>query len=218
MWTTTPFRHGLRASLLVLASTVVGGCDMVTGPAPAAPDAQFSLGRAATPSGIPFRRMANMESITFFERTGESFPNAHTFTKDDHRLLSRIGSALTSANAEFVGVVNQEFFDVFYSDAQGNADPDGQFVTIEATFDNEMDSALNIAAVQVNFANRPPILFNRVASFAALGSTAIPATVQNAVDGNFLTHTYLGHTISGSGQRLRLTLGVDNGGLRIQGS
>jgi hypothetical protein len=214
MWTTTPFRHGLRASLLVLASTVVGGCDMVTGPAPAAPDAQFSLGRAATPSGIPFRRMANMQSITFYEMT--TTLNTFTFAANDRQLLSRADGSLNSASADFIGVVDQEFYDVFYSDALGNPDPDGQFVTIEATFDNPNDSGMNITAVQVNFANRPPMLANTLVSFVALGGSADPSTAGAVVDGNFGSYTALGHT-SGSAQRLRVTVGFHDARLRVAG-
>lgn len=155
---------------------------------------------------VPIRFIPNLVSITFWERTGGSGPKAITFLANSGQLRTRRSDPLGSSNRDFVGAPT-EFYDVFYSDADGSFDPDGEFVTIEAVWNRSLpvSGGLNIAEVQLNFSDASKEFANRVASFAALGDNAEPSRVGSAVDGNLLTHTAMGST-TGLAQRLRITV------------
>jgi hypothetical protein len=210
---TSPLQRCLRPALVVLVSTAISGCEPATGPQALERDAA-ALNRADASRTLPIRRMPHLQSITFYERTEKAAPDAYTFSKDDPRLLSRVGGPLNASNADFQGVLDAEFYDVFFSDAHGNPDADGGFLTIEATFDRAAEAGLNIAAIQVNFAHRPMALANRVMSSVGLGA-AVPSSVGNAVDGDLQTHTSMGNTYGGT-QRMRLTVGLHDASERGQ--
>jgi archaellin len=105
-----------------------------------------------------------------------------------------------------------EFYDVFYSDADGSFNVNGKFVTIEAVFNRGAPAGggLTLAEVQFNFSAGSTDLADSVASFVALGDNALPSTAGNAVDGNLLTATTMGNTI-GQMQRLRVTVKSSRG-------
>jgi len=155
------------------------------------------------------RDIPGLESITFFERSGGTFPTGYEFLIDDPELLERLPS-LSAASNDFSGV-STEFYDVFLSDSDGSLNEDGEFVTIEGVFEFglPLGGGLNIAEMQLNFDDGSAELGNVVASFNLLGDNGTVASVTNAIDGDFLTNTRLGNTV-GTDDRLRLTLGFES--------
>ena len=156
------------------------------------------------PAGV-VRDMPNLSSITFWEAT--SGLNAFTFTTDSDQLTTRRSDPLSNSNYDFVGVPNLEFYDVFYSDANGFYNIDGEFVTVEALFNVELPAGggLNLAEVEFNFTDGSSQYAISIGSYLALGNNAEEESVINAVDGDTGTYTTMGNTI-GQSQRLRVTV------------
>jgi hypothetical protein len=161
----------------------------------------------AAAQAVPVRSIPNLASITFYERTGGSAPTAFTFAVNGSQLTQRI-TTLGAATNDFGGAAT-EFYDVFYSGADGTFDLNGEYLSIEGVFLQAAPAGggLNLAEIALNFSGGAANEFgNVVASFVALGDNAIPGDVGLAIDGNLQTHTTMGNTI-GTSQRLRLTLG-----------
>jgi hypothetical protein len=165
--------------------------------------------------GVVLRSAYGIEYITFWERTGGTQPTPFTFGVNSAQLTTRLNGVLTSANSDFAGWAGgSEFYDAFYSTSDGLFDIDGSFLTIEAIFLQTLPKGggLNISEVGLNIAGVDFIGIDTpftlsVVSFVAMGDNAIPGDVDNAVDGDLLTHTTMGNTI-GQSDRLRLTLGI----------
>jgi len=169
-----------------------------------------TLSYLAIPSGvqaIPVRDIPNLTSITFWERTGGTAPTPFTFGINTPQLTTRLSEPLSTSNSDFSGVPG-ELYDVYYSDADGTFNLDGEFLTVSATFGTTAPTGggLNLAEIGLNFAGEPTEFGNSVASFVALGGNAFPSLVGNAIDGDLLTHTTMGNTF-GQTERLRVTLG-----------
>ncbi len=157
------------------------------------------------------RNIANLDSITFWERTGGIAPTPHTFGVNSTQLMTRLLDPLSAGNSDFGGVPGREFYDVFYSDASGGFDLNGEYLTIEGMFDAALPAGggLNLAEIGLNFSASPIEFGNWVASFSALGDNAFPSSVGLAIDSDLQTHTTMGNTV-GQSERLRVTLGFES--------
>ena len=153
--------------------------------------------------------ISDLDSITFFERSGGTQPTPYEFSKNSPQLTTRL-STLNGATRDFAGV-STEFYDVFYSNLNGIFDLNGDYVTIEGVFLFGLPAGggLNIAEMQLNFSGGGTEFGNVVGSFVTLGDNGVPSTVPNAIDGDLQTHTTMGNTI-GTDERLRLTLGFQS--------
>lgn len=153
--------------------------------------------------------LANLESISFFERSSAGGPDEFIFAFDSAELTTRLPDPLSAGNRDFIGTTfgADENYDVFYSDSDGTFNASGDFVTVTADYDFAGDSGMNIAEVRLNFSSGPGEFANTVTDFVALGTSPLPATVGNAVDGDLDTHTFLGDTVGQTTQRLSLTVG-----------
>lgn len=160
---------------------------------------------------IPVKDIPNLSSITFWERTGGTGPNAYTFSVGSAQLNGQLSNPLSSDNYDFMGVPYHEFYDVFFSDADGTFSSEGEYLTIEGSFDLQLPQGggLNLAEIGLNFSGEATEYGNWVASFVALGDNAYPELVYNAIDGDLLTHTTMGNTVNQT-QRLRITLGFES--------
>lgn len=156
---------------------------------------------------IPVRLIPNLTSITFYERTGGTEPTAYEFTVEGPELTTRLDDPLSVSNYDIPGA-SSEFYDVYYSNADGTFNYDGSYLTISGTFGLALPAGggLNLAEIGLNFAGAPTEFGNYVASFAVLGDNGYADTVGNCIDGDLQTHTTMGNTV-GSNERLRLTLG-----------
>ncbi len=164
--------------------------------------AGVTLPAQAAPVGL--RDRADLASVTFFEQSGGP-TSVLTFGRLDTRLSTRRSDPLGFGNSDFISAA-AEFYDFFYSDADGTPNPSGQYLSAEAVYNNSTGSSLNLNEVRLNFADGSTKFADEVTSFVALGGTALPAEVGNAVDHNLATWTNMGHTV-GSTQRLRVTVG-----------
>lgn len=156
---------------------------------------------------VSVQDIPGLVSITFWERTGGTAPTPATFAVVSPELSSRLSDPLGPGNNDITGVIGHEFYDVFYSNADGAFNPDGEYLTIEGVYDNPLPAGggLNLAEIGLNFSADTEFGIY-VSSFMALGDNALPFTAQNAIDGDLQTHTTMGNTV-GSNRRLRLTLG-----------
>ena len=157
---------------------------------------------------IPVRAIPDLASITFYERTGGDSPNPFTFAVTGPELTTRLSDPLGApANFDISGA-STEFYDVYYSNADGSFNLDGEYLSIEGVFLQGLPAGggLNLAEIALNFLSSPVEYGNYVASFLALGDNDFPQNVDRAIDGDLLTHTTMGNTID-SDERLRVTLG-----------
>jgi hypothetical protein len=153
------------------------------------------------------RQFPGLISITFWE-SSDTEPRAFTFRVNSRNLTTRRNDPLSETNSDFSGVRERELYDVFYSNADGTFNVEGEFLTVEAVFDRGLPAGggLNLAEIGLNFVGASVGCRLFVESFVALGNNAIPGSEENAVDGDLRTHTTMGNTV-GQSERLRITLG-----------
>lgn len=170
----------------------------------------LSLALAGPAHAVAVRAIQNLASITFWERTGGTAPTPHTFAVNGAELTTRLADPLGAGNHDIPGAAT-EYYDVFYSNADGTFNVNGEYLTIEGVFLQGLPQGggLNLAEIGLNFSSGPTEFGSFVASFLALGDNADPASVGNAIDGDLQTHTTMGNTI-GQTQRLRVTLGFQS--------
>ncbi len=150
-------------------------------------------------SAVPIQGLTDLQTITFWERTGAG-PTPNVFAPGDGALLSVRANPLGPGNTDLRGA---EYYDVFYSNADGVFNANGAFLTITAQYNASTGGALNIAGVQLNFTGANATVFggpfselaNVVTHVVALGTTANAASAANAVDGVSSTHSSIGDTI-----------------------
>jgi hypothetical protein len=159
---------------------------------------------------IPVREIPNLASITFYERTGGTAPTPYDFTINGPELTVRLQDPMGPGNLDIPGA-GTEYYDVYYSDADGVFDIDGSYLTISGVFDYALPAGggLNLAEIGLNFAGAPPEFGNYVASYVALGDNKVESAVGNCIDSDLQTHTTMGNTV-GAAERLRLTLGFES--------
>ena len=161
------------------------------------------LGSAGNVAAAPLRFAPGLLTVTAYEVTGVAIPQV--FGAAGPQVTAQLPGVLGAANRDFFGLQN-EHYDIFYSDANGGFDIDGEYLTVECTFDQTFGGGGgNIAEVSLDFSSGSSLYAVAVVSNVTLGGNAIPASVGNAADGNLATLTTLGNT-AGTAQRLRVTL------------
>ena len=160
----------------------------------------------AGPATYPVRKLPGLKSITYYERSGGTAPTAYTFTVDGPEMTAKL--AVLSDTSNDIKGVSTEFYDVYYSNAAGDFELDGRYLTISGVFGYALPAGggLNLAEIVLNFDGDKKEFGNYVASFLAIGDNAAPELVKNCIDGDLQTHTTMGNTV-GSMNRLRITLG-----------
>jgi len=148
-----------------------------------------------------------LSGIRFSEISG--FTLQHYFLPNSPAMTSQLAT-LDAASNDFLGVPN-EFYDVFYSDANGSFNLSGSYVTVEAKFDGQGGGGLNLAAVDLLLGPAPYVVCRAdiLASFVGMGSNYIPGSELLAVDPDSpipTTATVMGNTAGVPG-RLRVTVG-----------
>jgi len=170
------------------------------------------LTAASAAHAVPIRSLPGLASVQVFEASGGE--TLFNMTPNDPVVTQKRADRLSAANNDFLSNSN-EFYDFFYSDADGTFNIDGAFLTITAVFDNDQDSGLNITRARLvsSLPVNPTIEFaDTVSDFVALGTLPFPATVFNALGDTPGTTTFLGDTLGelNAGRltsRLSLTLG-----------
>ncbi|HRI67783.1 MAG TPA: hypothetical protein PK156_26280 [Polyangium sp.] len=159
---------------------------------------------------VPVRNLPGLDSITFHERTGGTAPTAYTFTVNGAELTNRLADPLGDGNADITGA-STEYYDVFYSNENGEFNIDGSYLTISGVFGQALPSGggLNLAEIGLNYVDASTEYGNYVASYVVLGDNSYEPAVPACIDGDLQTHTTMGNTV-GSTERLRLTLGFNS--------
>lgn len=157
----------------------------------------------------PVKELPGLASITFWERTGGTEPTDYTFTVDGAELTAKLADPLSADSHDIPGATS-EYYDVYYSDGDGNFELDGSYLTISGVFGQALPAGggLNLAEIGLNFADDTEY-GNYVASFSVLGDNGVEGLVPNCIDGDLQTHTAMGNTV-GTAERLRLTLGFES--------
>ncbi len=170
------------------------------------------LGPMSPAQAAAIRSLPDLTGISIFEGSGpinQLFYVPGTPVGDSVLNVKR-AERLSSTNSDFTSQVN-EYYDFFFSDADGSFNADGAYLTISAVYDDPSDSGLNIFRARLEFAGGVFDYADTVASFVALGTLPFPGTVNNALGDTPGTTTFLGDT---QGQpdsaRLQLTLGFDS--------
>ncbi len=155
---------------------------------------------------VPLISLPDLTSITFHEQSGAIYQ--HTYGVNDVALSTQLPGQLNSGNRDFEGVADREFYDVFYSDADGTFNSNGEFVSVECRYDYSTGGgALNINEVEFHFGAGYSIYGSYVTSFVSNGNTYDPESPEWAADCNLVTLSALGNT-ENTTIRLRLTIGI----------
>jgi hypothetical protein len=157
---------------------------------------------------IPVHEIPGLVSITFYERTGGDAPTEYTFTVLGPELTTLLPDPLHAGNRDIQGT-SVEFYDVHYSDVDGNFDIDGSYLTIAGSFGAALPAGggLNLAEISLNYEDDSVEFGSYLASFVALGDNAYPETADLSIDGDLQTHTTMGNNVNQPEMRLRVTLG-----------
>jgi hypothetical protein len=168
------------------------------------------VGSGGGPMMVPVRKLPGLASITFYERTGGTEPTAYVFVVEGPELSVRLSDPLADGNADITGA-SSEWYDVYYSNADGEFDIDGSYLTISGVFGQALPSGggLNLAEIGINFVDASTEYGNYVASYVVLGDNSYEPAVPACIDGDLQTHTTMGNTV-GASERLRLTLGFNS--------
>jgi hypothetical protein len=107
-------------------------------------------------AGAPdLRNLPDIASVTVVEQTDTL--RSHVFALGanvDPRLLSAIPGGPSEAQWDFSGA-QEEFYDVYLSDAFGNVDAHGGYISIVCQFAPTSDIGNNIDAIALNFSGKP---------------------------------------------------------------
>lgn len=151
--------------------------------------------------------LPGLTNIRFYEAT--STVVAFDFGAASSQLNNRLAGTLGSGNNDFTGAP-AEFYDVFYSNADGTFNASGQFVTIEAAYTGN-GGGLNIGEVELIFGGPSPLANNfatGVVSHVAGANSFNAASLLNIGDNNTSTITLMGNNAS-TADRMRITVGFD---------
>ena len=146
--------------------------------------------------------------VRFWEATGG--PVAHNFPGAGTAMLTKLGvGTLGVANNDFSGL-GVENYDVFYSDANGAFNANGNYVTVEGVFPRpNAGGGLNLGAVDLIIFGTP-MRADILASFVGLGPNYIAGSEVLAVDADTAvpsTYTTMGSTVIPPAAHLRVTVG-----------
>ena len=151
-----------------------------------------------------------LKTVRIWESTGPFI--AYDFLKLNPRLFQQLGVGTLGPNPnnDFSPLVDENY-DVFYSDASGNLDPNGDCVTVEAVFPHALPSGggLNLGAVDLVFNNNTTLRADVLASWVSLGNNYILGSEVFAVDADTpipSTDTTMGSTTIPPTQHLRVTV------------
>jgi PEP-CTERM motif len=164
----------------------------------------------AGPAAAGIVDMPGYEGIRVWEAT---YVLAHeaSFDAGDTRLTSVLSGSALSQGGRDVGFYNgNENYDLYLSDADGQLDPHGSYLTIDGNCDVPYN-CFNITEVAVRI-HGSDVLANSVvrAVYGRTGSFTAGSAVR-AADGDFTTYTQLGDTIdSYPDGRMSITLGFAN--------
>lgn len=164
---------------------------------------------ASASSQAAILNSAGLTTVRVWESTGPMV--AFDFAQGGPQMTAQIGGPLGPSTFDFAQLANENY-DVFYSDKFGNLNLNGNYVTVEAVYPNDLPAGggLNLGAVDL-IVSGSPIRADILASWVGLGNNYIAGSELLAVDvDNFplapTTDTTMGSTSTPPGQHLRVTV------------
>jgi len=145
-----------------------------------------------------------LTAVRITEVSGGPFP--HFFLPASPQITNQLAT-LNAVSNDFTGAPT-EVFDVFYSDAVGNVNINGNYVTIEARFAGQAGGGLNVAAVDL-LVGASIVRADVLASFVGIGTNYVAGSELLAVDPDGVvpsTFSVMGNTAGVPG-RMRVTVG-----------
>ncbi len=149
-----------------------------------------------------------LTGVRFWEATGPVSP--YNFVFNGSQMTTQLGvGILGTSNNDFAPLFDENY-DVFYSDANGTFNVNGNYVTVEAVFPHPLPSGggLNLAAVDLVFGSST-LRADILSSFVGLGNNYISGSELLAVDADTpipSTATTMGSTIIPPVAHLRVTV------------
>jgi hypothetical protein len=149
-----------------------------------------------------------LNSVRFWEVTGPVTP--FTFAFNSSEMTTQLGVGTLSPTNDDFNQLPVENYDVFYSDANGNFNLNGNYVTVEAIYPvSQFGGGLNLAAVDL-IGSFGTMRADILASWVGLGPNYVPGSENNAVDTDSpvpSTFTTMGSTMVPPTAHLRVTVG-----------
>lgn len=141
------------------------------------------------------------QQILIWEQTGSITQLA--LDVNDPLLLARRAGTLTPQNADYVTGA-AEYYDFFYSNADGTANADGEYLSLECAYVGCCGPGLNINEVALAYVGGQQVFGCTVAS-AVYGPGGVDGSAAYAADNNVSTTSRMGGNTVGS-DRLRITV------------
>ena len=163
---------------------------------------------AASTSSAAVKTYPGLFGIRITEISGG--PNFIPFLPNLPPLNTQLATLSPSSN-DFIGAPS-EFYDFFYSNANGTFNPNGNYLTAEAVFSGQGGGGLNIAAVDMLLGTPQNFTVCRadiLASWVGMGTNYVSGSEALAVDPDLpiaSTFSVMGNTAGVPG-RLRVTVG-----------
>ncbi|MCG8449398.1 MAG: PEP-CTERM sorting domain-containing protein [Pirellulales bacterium] len=153
-----------------------------------------------------------LTSVTVWEKTGTT--TGYSFNPAGPELTAQLGVGVLGPggppNNDISSLPNEQY-DVFYSDAAGNFNINGDYITVEAVYTNPSGGGgLNLGAVDLVLSNGLICRADVLASFVGLGPNYVAGSELLAVDADTptpTTFTAMGSTVTPPTQHLRVTVG-----------
>ena len=156
----------------------------------------------------PLRTLPDLQSIRIYEITFSTV--ATTYAPGASALMARLPDPLGAANRDFSFVAN-EYYDAFYSDADGTANADGAYLTVEGVWRQSGGAGgMNINEVELVFGGASPRtqFGSFVSSFEYGTGNVTVGSEALAADGNLATFPRMGNTsVADLTDRFRVTIG-----------
>ncbi len=96
--------------------------------------ALVALQIGAVAHATPIVDIVGLESITIFERTGGDASVEYEFSVNGPELTTLLSDPLGESNNDISGA-RTEYYDVYYSDADGTFNATGEYLTISGVFE-----------------------------------------------------------------------------------
>ncbi len=149
-----------------------------------------------------------LTTVTVWEATGPVTP--YNFVFNGPQMTTQLGVGVLGPGTFDISSLPNEQYDVFYSDAAGNFNLNGDYVTVEAVYTNPSGGGgLNLGAVDLTVGSST-IRADILASFVGLGPNYSVGSEVLAVDPDSpvpTTFTSMGSTVVPPTQHLRVTVG-----------
>lgn len=147
-------------------------------------------------------------AVRFWEATGPVTP--YTFAFNGPQMTNQIGVGTLGPNINDYSGAPIENYDVFYSDANGAFNVNGNYVTVEAVYPLGLPAGggLNLGAVDLVFGSGT-LRADVLSSWSGLGGNFVAGSIFNSVDADTAipsTFTTMGSTTIPPTQHLRVTV------------